>query len=353
MLLVVAVGALAFIAASGGAVAAESIDVDVTQSPSTGNATVAVTDSGTAVPNASVNVTTVDVNATYAGTGTHATDENGTVALPEPNATVSVDVIATADNRTANTTVELRPLEESLSVTVSQNQTTENATVTVTQYDVPVNASVNVTTVDANTTYNGTGTYQTDENGTVMLPAPANKVNISVVATAGNLTANTTATLQAADEYDAADQPNFGLRVAAFVHSLLTDSEHQGGIGELVATWVLANNPGDPPAHAGPPSEGGSESANESNTTADEPGPPPHAGPPDENDTETADSENADNGPPADAGTAGNETAAGGNGSGGPPDHAGAGDNGAASNDEDGDAGPPEHANGVRASGPP
>jgi len=91
-----------------GALAAtdEDLSVDVSQHDD-GSATVTVMVNETAAANASVNVTTVDANATYAGTGTYTADENGTVGLPAPNATVTIDVLAAYDNETASATVEL------------------------------------------------------------------------------------------------------------------------------------------------------------------------------------------------------------------------------------------------------
>ncbi|WP_424001467.1 hypothetical protein ACOZ4I_16475 [Haloarcula salina] len=90
---------------SAGNTAGNALAVGVTQADD-GSATVSVTANDTGVANASVAVETVD-NASYAGTGDYTTDENGTVGLPAPEQNVTVEVNATADNRTAVTTADL------------------------------------------------------------------------------------------------------------------------------------------------------------------------------------------------------------------------------------------------------
>jgi hypothetical protein len=169
-------------------------------------------------------------------------------------------------------------------VAVSQS---DRVTVSVTQNGTGVaNASVVVTTADENASYVGVGRYATGAGGTVSHPAP-----IEVTATHENRTASTRATLSAADR-------SFGEAVSAFVSIL--QNETDGPTGPTLASWVVANNPGNAPAHAGPGGE---------NVTVG--GPPAHAGglgdagPP-------ADDER---GPPAFAGTGGdgddgNETVA-------------------------------------------
>jgi len=174
----------------------------------------------------------------------------------------------------------------SLGVDVTQD---DGVTVSVTDNGTGApNASVDVATVDENATYNGTGTYPTDTNGTVSLPSPTRHVQVDVTATLGNETATTTATLTAGEN---STYKNFGQSVSAFV-SLLDPLGMDGPPGHTIAAFVLANNPSDAvPDHAGPPE----------NKTQ---GPPDHAGP-DGNDTQ---------GPPDHAGPDGEQ---------GPPDHAG------------------------------
>jgi len=72
-------------------------------------------------------------------------------------------------------------------------------TVTVTENDTAVeNATVNVTVADpANESYEGTGEYATDENGTVTLPAAEEDVTVDVTAEYENQTVSTTANLEA------------------------------------------------------------------------------------------------------------------------------------------------------------
>ena len=160
------VGMLAFPMA---ATAAADLSVGVEQGPDTGEATVTVADNETAVENATVTVTS---ESGYAGNGTYETDANGSVALPEPNETVSV-------------------------------------TVTVTQYDEPAeNASVEV---DADSGI--AGNYTTDENGTVTLDQPEDDVNGAIVATDGNLTAETGIELSGAELAVTAEQRDDGVFV--------------------------------------------------------------------------------------------------------------------------------------------
>lgn len=213
----------------------------------------------------------------------------------------------------------------SLSVSVSQSDTGE-ATVTVSgvanNSSVAVeNASVTVETVDENATYEGTGEYTTDANGTVTLAAPNETVDVSVTATSGNQSASTTATLVAGssgeNESEGGNATAFGQRVSSFVHmlqsnttgnssgnsTLLAGADDAKSLGVVVATFVTANNPGNQPDHAGPPAWLLDDSVNK--TT----GPPDRAGaegndgngPPEDK----GKSNNA-NGPPEDKGNNGN-----------------------------------------------
>lgn len=92
--------------AMGATASVDSLSVDVAQSD---GVTVTVTN-GTAngtVENASVNVTTLTENVTYAGAGNYTTGPNGTVGLPAPNRSVRVSVTATVGNASATTTANL------------------------------------------------------------------------------------------------------------------------------------------------------------------------------------------------------------------------------------------------------
>lgn len=181
-----------------------------------------------------------------------------------------------------------------LSVSVGQ---AESVTVTVTANGSAVEeATVTVDTIDANATYAGTGEYTTDADGTVGLPTPNETVGVSVTATADNRTDWTTAILQA-------ENASFGQQVSALAQMLRANGA--GGIGTDLAAWVVANNPGNAPDHAGPPADAG---------------PPEHAGPGNDTDANQTDV------PPAHAGGPDRDDGGDGNGNGGgPPAHAGPG----------------------------
>lgn len=181
---------------------------------------------------------------------------------------------------------------ESLSVDVAQS---DDVTVTVTNgtaNGTVTDASVEVVIESENLSYRGAGTYTTDANGTVSLPAPEETVRVSITASTDGVSETVTTNLTAGTGNGTMP---FGLQVASFVSEL---NDTDGPRGLAIASWVTANHPGNgsgPPDHAGP----GNETR----------GPPDHAG----NGTE-----NGTQGPPDHAGN--NET---GNQTGGPPDHAG------------------------------
>ncbi|WP_256290479.1 hypothetical protein [Halobellus inordinatus] len=180
---------------------ADSLDVTATQATD-GTATVTVTQYGDAIENATVNVSS---EAAYDGNGTYTTDADGAVTLPNPNETVSVQIDIRTNGVTAATEIELTPVEESLDVTTEQ-ASDGAATVTVTQYDDPVaNATVDV---DAERNYSGTGTYTTDANGTVVLDQPEDTQNVTVTATANNLSAEATTELTGYAQLEVAAEQN-------------------------------------------------------------------------------------------------------------------------------------------------
>lgn len=143
------------------------------------------------------------------------------------------------------------------SISVSQDAA-GNVTISVTHNDTAAaNATVSVTT-GTNETYQGTGTYRTDANGTVSLPAPNETVNVTVTATVNNSTASVATTLQAAENRtdggnETADRP-FGLRLVSYLDTLNNSTDDPRG--QLVSEWVREHNPGNPPAHAGNNSSG-------------------------------------------------------------------------------------------------
>lgn len=189
------VAATAVPAAVAAQTAGSTLTVDVAQDAN-GAVTVTVSDNGTAVENATVSVDTVDENASYAGEGAHETDANGTVDLPAPNESVSIVVTAVDGDETASTTAELEV--PSLDVDVEQAADGE-ATVTVTHgiTGEPVeDADVDVSTVDDADDYDGTGDYESGQNGTVVLPAPEDAVDVWVNVSSGDLETEMSAELQ-------------------------------------------------------------------------------------------------------------------------------------------------------------
>lgn len=150
-----------------------------------------------------------------------------------------------------------------LSVSVAQDGDGGAATVTVTANGSSVEgANVSVVALN-NSSYAGTGTYVTDENGTVGLTAPAENVTVEVTAEAGNATETVQATLTAPAE---TDEP-FGDEMAAYVHKMISvrDRASPGGevsgdsLGQLVSQYATEHNPGAEkrPDHAGPPEDRG------------------------------------------------------------------------------------------------
>lgn len=175
------------------------------------------------------------------------------------------------------------------------------------------NATVDVAATDENTSYNGTGTHTTDEAGEVALPDPVENVTLSVTATADNETATTTVTLTAdadgddGNETDNESATNFGSVVSQYVENQQNESNES--IGLSVASFVVANNPGNAPDHAGPPSHAGPPTDDDDdNESDDKRGPPSHAGGPSDNgDDSNDDDDNESNdkkggGPPSHAG---------------------------------------------------
>lgn len=322
-LLVAALAVAVIAAVPGGAVAASGLSVSGDQAAD-GTVTVTVTENESAVANASVTVEALN-NSTYVDEGEYTTDENGTVELAAPEQNVSVAVTASANNSTAETTLDLvAPTDDDtggLAVGVTQADD-GSATVSVTNGTEGVaNASVSVTAQD-NVTYAGEDDYTTDENGTVDLPAPEQNVTVDVVAAANNQTASTTATLTVAN--DSGGELSFGERVSAFVHQLQADGNMSG---QQVAAFVVSNNPGadNRPDHAGPPGDDDEDDESDRGKDGD-----------------NGNGAESDNGNGADGNGAGN-----GNGNGnGPGNGNGAGngngnsDNGAG-NGGNGDGGPP------------
>jgi uncharacterized GH25 family protein len=274
-------------------------------------ATVAVTADGESAANATVTVDVADENATYVGTNeTYETDANGTVELPAPEETVTVTVTAALDGASASTEAELRAAPD-LNVSVDQDGPGLPATVAVLADGEPAeNATVEVDLSGTeNTTYAGTGTHETDMNGTVGLPAPEETVTVTVTASYQGAEEAIVATVEGIDAID--ESLPFGQQLQQFKATLDDDNR----TGREIASWVTENNPGNAPDHAGPkgPSEG--ENATDG---SDERGPPAHAGGNDDSEsTETESDGNESRGANGDSNAGGNGR--GNSGGNGPP----------------------------------
>jgi hypothetical protein len=150
-------------------------------------------------------------------------------------------------------------------------------TVTVTDDGTAVEgATVDVTSDSA---YAGTGSYQTDADGTVTLPAPAEPTTVTVTASGEGWT-----TEPKTKALDARSFANFGQRVSYFVHGLLDGTDTEGGIGQFVSEFVKKHNPSNDnkPEHAGKPEDAGKpDKANENGKQGakdKDKGKPDHAG---------------------------------------------------------------------------
>ena len=207
---VVLVGAMLILAAVGaGAVSAQEsteptteLDVTLVQDPTTGNATVTVTNGSEPVADTTVNVTSA---VTYAGEGQYTTDEAGTVELPDPAMTAEIDVAVTSNGAETTETFTLVPVEDSIDVTIAQN---DDGTVRlgVTQYgDALAGADVEISST---VPYAGNGEYTTDANGTVDLLEPNETTEVTATVASGDLEAFGRATVEPIAEFEAALSAN-------------------------------------------------------------------------------------------------------------------------------------------------
>jgi len=100
-----------------GAVATEEVDegdpsIEVEQN---GDVLVTVTDGGNnTLENATVNVSTIEENASYDGVGEYETDGNGTVEFIEPEETLNVSITTSYDNESVTTEVTLESTEDQI-----------------------------------------------------------------------------------------------------------------------------------------------------------------------------------------------------------------------------------------------
>ncbi|AFK20597.1 hypothetical protein E6P09_12145 [Haloferax mediterranei ATCC 33500] len=190
--MVVAMLTVAMVPGTVGAASTDALQVGVTQDAETGNATVTVTRNSSAVENATV---LVESSGNYTGNGTYETDANGTVELPNPSEHVNATFTVTEGNNTTTESVDLIPLDESLDITVEADDANDTITATVTQYGEAVEGA----SVQVNGTSYDNGTYETDANGTVSVAEPTTTTNLTFVATDGNLTAESTISVEADD----------------------------------------------------------------------------------------------------------------------------------------------------------
>ncbi|SFR57658.1 hypothetical protein [Halogeometricum limi] len=247
----------------------DDLTVDATQATD-GRVAVVVERNGTAVENATVNVTSE--NETYAADGDYRTDANGTVELDAPAENVTVTFTAAADGESATETTTLVAVEAPLAVSVEQ---TTDVTVTVARGDEAVeNATVNVTSEN----YSGAGSYQTGADGTVSLPAPTENVSVTVTATADGDTASETVTLST--EF-VEESKNFGQAVKRFVDALRS-AGFNGPPGRIISDFVTANNPGNADDAPGQAKKNAVDAADENETaerddSENRRGPPEHA----------------------------------------------------------------------------
>ncbi|ELZ93027.1 hypothetical protein C440_12036 [Haloferax mucosum ATCC BAA-1512] len=243
----------------------ESLDISVEADDTNDTITATVTQYGESVQGASV-----VVNGSDYDNGTDETNANGIVEVAEPATTTNLTFVASADNRTAETTVTVEADELEVSVSQSEN---ESVTVAVTEDGEPVeNASV---AVSGN--YTDAGEYETGTAGTVELAAPLQTVTVDVTAEYDGQTAETAVTLQS----DVAADDSFGQLVSRFVERL-KESGVDGPMGQAVSDFVTENKPGNAddkrPDHAGSKnSSDGDGDADASSDKAGKRGPPEHA----------------------------------------------------------------------------
>ena len=170
-------------------------------------------------------------------------DENGSVE----GATVTVSAEETEDADDETDDNEMSDDNETSDDDVEDNETADD---NETSDD---DVEDNETSDDSETEYEGAGTYTTDANGTVELPAPDDGVRLDVEVEDGNRTTSADVTLD-----EGATVP-FGQRVSGLVQQILQDDGNTS-VGQAVAEFVRSNNPGNAPESAGPPEDRGNGS---------------------------------------------------------------------------------------------
>ncbi len=172
---------------------------------------------------------------------------------------MTVEIAAAADDEPATTVVELTPGERAAELAVGVQQGAGDVTVAVTEGGAGVaNATVTVT---AEGNWSETSIYGTDEDGYVVLEAPAETVNATLSATTNGTTVERTATVRGNDGAGPADTP-FGQFVAALIGSVQNAGLDQP-LGPVVAEFVTATAgaPEDtgPNGESGPPEGAGAD----------------------------------------------------------------------------------------------
>ena len=142
---------------------------------------------------------------------------------------------------------------EGATVTVSAEETEDADDETDDNETSDDDVEDNGTSDDSETEYEGAGTYTTDANGTVELPAPDDGVQLNIGVEDGNRTTSANVTLD-----EGATVP-FGQRVSGLVQQILQDDGNTS-VGQAVAEFVRGNNPGNAPESAGPPEDRGNGS---------------------------------------------------------------------------------------------
>ena len=129
----------------------------------------------------------------------------------------------------------------------------------------PAVAAADATTESADASYSVSALNETDDNETVDENETVNESD------------ELNETNETEDETNETENGSdaFGLQVNAFIESL-NDTNQTGPRGHLIADFVVSNNPGNAPDHAGPPAHAGP--GGDDNETDDRRGPPEDKG---------------------------------------------------------------------------
>jgi hypothetical protein len=244
----------------------------------------------------SVNVSDLDANTTYtyvASAEAERGDETAEDSGNESNFTTSeagepldveTDDASDVTNESATLNGELDGLGGADDATVSfeywvQDDRANSTNTTDVELDSPGTFSADISGLQNDTTY--------------VYVAQAEADGSSVT---GEQVTFETGANETEDEFESPDGP-FGQQVVAFIDFLRnSDDSEERNMGRAIASWVVANNPGNAPDHAGPPEDRGPDKDDER-----ERGPPDDRGPDrddtdDEDEEETEDEEESEGG---------------------------------------------------------